>query len=79
MDSPNLVIPLQQVERRMCQLAQAGDARTGGIAAAHLVGGSRVRAMLALHAALSMDCGQSEAVAIATACELIHNAQRVAP
>lgn len=77
MYSPNLEIPLQQVERRMRQLACAGDCRTGRIAAAHLVGGSRVRARLALHAALALDCAHSEAVAIAAACELIHNASLV--
>jgi geranylgeranyl diphosphate synthase, type I len=75
--SPSLEIPLQRVEQRMRQLVCAGDSRTGGIAAAHLVGGSRVRARLALHAALALGCAHSEATAIAAACELIHNASLV--
>ena len=77
MGSPNLEIPLQRVEQLMRQLACAGDSRTGRIAAAHLVGGSRVRARLALHAALTLDCADSAAIAIAAACELMHNASLV--
>ena len=77
MGSSNLEILLQRVERRMRELACAGDSRAGEIAAAHLVGGSRVRARLALHAALALDCAHTEAIAIAAACELMHNASLV--
>lgn len=77
MYSPNLELPLQQVEQRMQQLACAGFDRTGEAAAAHLAAGGRVRARLALHAALALNRPVHEAVAIAAACELLHNASLV--
>lgn len=75
---PNLERPLQQVEQRMRQLACAGDDPTGAAAAAHLAsGGGRVRARLALNAALALGRPCHEAVSIAAACELLHNASLV--
>lgn len=69
---------LSQVEHRMQQLAREGRDRACEAAVAHLAaGGSRVRARLALHAALALSLPRSEAVAIAAACELLHNASLV--
>jgi geranylgeranyl pyrophosphate synthase len=78
MHSPDLEGALQQVEQRMQALAREGSGRAGAAAVAHLQsGGSRVRARLALHAALALGRADTEAVAIAAACELLHNASLV--
>lgn len=78
MHSPDLEAALQLVEQRMRMLARHGTGRAGEAAAAHLdAGGSRVRARLALHAALVLGRPGIEAVAIAAACELLHNASLV--
>jgi geranylgeranyl pyrophosphate synthase len=78
MHSPDLEGALQQVEQRMQVLAREDSGRAGAAAVAHLQsGGSRVRARLALHAALALGRPDTEAVAIAAACELLHNASLV--
>jgi len=78
MQSSNPEYSLRQVEQRMQQLACEGSDRAGEAAVAHLAaGGSRVRARLALHASFALGRPHSEAVAIAAACELLHNASLV--
>ncbi len=78
MQSPDLGGPLKLVEQRMRQLACEGTDRAGEAAGAHLnAGGSRVRARLALHASQALGRSRREAIAIAAACELLHNASLV--
>ena len=69
---------LTQVERLMLELVvqDTGDA---GVAAAHHLsaGGARIRARLALHAGRALGRPESECIAVAAACELLHNASLV--
>lgn len=69
---------IEQVEQRMHELVLQGTGEAGKAAAYHLsAGGSRVRAQLALHASHSLQRPGHEAIAIAAACELLHNASLV--
>jgi geranylgeranyl pyrophosphate synthase len=69
---------LGQVERLMLELVLQGTGDAGKAAAHHLsAGGARVRARLALHAGRALGRPESEAIAIAAACELLHNASLV--
>ncbi|MCG6118582.1 MAG: polyprenyl synthetase family protein [Aquimonas sp.] len=62
----------------MRQLVGAGQGQAGDIAAEHLgAGGGRVRAKLALAASQALGLPQDAAVAVAAACELLHNASLV--
>ncbi len=69
---------IKQVEQRMHELVSQGTGEAGKAAAHHLsAGGSRVRAHLALHASQSLQRSGREAIAVAAACELLHNASLV--
>ncbi len=69
---------LGQVEQLMLELVLQGTGDAGKAAAHHLsAGGARVRARLALHAGRALGRPESEAIAIAAACELLHNASLV--
>jgi geranylgeranyl pyrophosphate synthase len=69
---------LGQVERLMLQLVLQGTGEAGIAAAQHLsAGGARVRARLALHAGHALGRPESESIAVAAACELLHNASLV--
>lgn len=69
---------LGQVERLMLELVLQGTGEAGTAAAHHLsAGGARVRARLALHAGRALGRPESESIAIAAACELLHNASLV--
>lgn len=69
---------LGQVERLMLELVQQGTGDAGTAAVHHLsAGGARVRARLALHAGRALGRPESECIAIAAACELLHNASLV--
>jgi geranylgeranyl pyrophosphate synthase len=69
---------LVQVERLMLELVVQGAGDAGTAAAHHLsAGGARVRARLALHAGRALQRPESECIAIAAACELLHNASLV--
>ena len=78
MYSDNARSSLVQVERLMLELVvqDTGDA---GMAAAHHLsaGGARIRARLALHAGRALGRPESECIAVAAACELLHNASLV--
>lgn len=66
------------VEQRMLELVQQGGGEAAEAAVHHLLaGGSRVRARLALHASAALGRRGHEAIAIAAACELLHNASLV--
>ena len=69
---------IRQVERLMLDLVRHSGGEAGEAAAYHLcAGGSRVRALLALDAARALARPEREAIAIAAACELLHNASLV--
>lgn len=76
---------LHLVEQRCCELLSPLPPCNGAIfdtavrAATHHLnaGGRRIRAQLALHAARKLGLPQRTAVAIASACELLHNASLV--
>lgn len=71
-------ISLGQVERLMLELVLQGTGEAGMAAAQHLsAGGARVRARLALHAGRALGRPEAECIAIAAACELLHNASLV--
>ncbi len=68
----------RQVEQRMFELVLHDDGEAAAAAATHLsAGGSRMRARLALHACRALTVPDTEAIAIAAACELLHNASLV--
>lgn len=69
---------ISQVEQRMLELVFPGQGEAGAAAAHHLsAGGSRVRARLAIHAGRALGLPPRGTIAIATACELLHNASLV--
>lgn len=69
---------LADVERRMLALCDSPDGVLRSSIEHHLrSGGSRVRARLGLDAAMALDLSNREAIAVATACELLHNASLV--
>jgi len=69
---------IQQVEQLMLDLVLHETGEAGKAAAYHLsAGGSRVRALLALEAARALAVRGHQAIAIAAACELLHNASLV--
>lgn len=62
----------------MLELVVQGTGEADQAAAHHLsAGGARVRARLALHAGHALGRPESECIAIAAACELVHNASLV--
>lgn len=76
MHSDDATSNIQRVEQRMLDLVVPGAGEAGQAAAYHLsAGGSRVRALLALEAARAL--GLRDGIAIAAACELLHNASLV--
>lgn len=78
MHSDDATPNIQQVEQCMLDLVRQGTGEAGNAAAYHLsAGGSRVRARLALHAARALALRDEDAIAIAAACELLHNASLV--
>ncbi|MGC9239217.1 MAG: polyprenyl synthetase family protein [Acidithiobacillus sp.] len=78
MDSKNATTHLQQVEQRMHDLIQLNSGAIATACAAHLeAGGSRVRARLALQACTALRVSHDDAIAVASACELLHNASLV--
>ena len=69
---------LGRVEQLMLELVLQGTGDAGKAAAHHIsAGGARVRARLALHAGRALGRPEAEAIAIAAACELLHNASLV--
>jgi geranylgeranyl diphosphate synthase type I len=72
---PQLEPLLQATEQLMLECAgQPGAPRLDELIRYHLAsGGARVRAKLALHAAIALQLPPSVGVALAAACELIHN------
>lgn len=69
---------IETVEQLMLDLVSQGTGEAGTAAAYHLsAGGSRVRALLALDAARALRLRDGDGVAIAAACELLHNASLV--
>jgi geranylgeranyl pyrophosphate synthase len=69
---------IRQVEQRMLELVFPERGEAGAAAAHHLsAGGSRVRARLALHAGRALGLSPRDTIAIAAACELLHNASLV--
>lgn len=78
MQSNDATSKLMQVEQRMRALVLSNTGEAGEAAALHLsAGGSRVRARLALHACAALGVGDDDAIAVAAACELLHNASLV--
>ena len=78
MHSDEATSNIRQVELLMLDLVLQGGGEAGKAAAYHLsAGGSRVRALLALDAARALARPDREAIAIAAACELLHNASLV--
>ena len=78
MHSNDATSNIEQVEQRMLDLVLQGKGQAGRAAAYHLsAGGSRVRALLAIQAARELALRDQDAVAIAAACELLHNASLV--
>jgi len=78
MQSNDATSKLFQVEQRMRTLVLHDTGDAGEAAALHLsAGGSRIRARLALHACSALRVPHEEAVAVAAACELLHNASLV--
>ncbi len=84
--SPSIDGLLRTVERRMTMLSVAAGSVTvppGAHDAADAVrhhlgsGGQRIRARLALHTAQAVNLAQTDAVALATCAELLHNASLV--
>lgn len=69
---------IRQVEQRMLELVFPDMGEAASAAAQHLsAGGSRVRARLALHAGRALGLSPRDTIAIAAACELLHNASLV--
>jgi geranylgeranyl pyrophosphate synthase len=69
---------LMQVEQRMLDLVLYDFGQIAQAAATHFSsGGSRIRARLALHACHALDVPEGAAIAVAAACELLHNASLV--
>lgn len=69
---------LADVERRILALCDCPDGILQSAVEHHLhSGGSRIRARLALDASQALDLPVRDAVAIATACELLHNASLI--
>jgi len=67
-----------QVEQRMLELVRQSTGDAADAATYHLsAGGSRVRARLALHASAALGRPAHESIAVAAACELLHNASLV--
>ena len=78
MHSNDATSRLKQVEQRMLDLVLHDSGVAGEAAASHLrAGGSRVRAKLALHASRALGLSERPALALAAACELLHNASLV--
>ena len=78
MQSNDATSRLIQVEQRMRSLVMLDTGIAGEAAALHLsAGGSRIRARLALHACFALRVPSDEAIAVAAACELLHNASLV--
>ncbi len=79
LDAPAVAAALERVETLMRELAGGGtDDPAGAVAAEHLAtGGGRLRARLALAAAVALGGDADEAVGWAAACELLHNATLV--
>lgn len=79
LDSDLVAGSLERVAELMRELAGGGaDDPAGTIAAEHLdTGGGRLRARLALAAAVALDGDTDDAVGWAAACELLHNATLV--
>ncbi len=60
--------------------SESADEKSVAVEAAHYhlaCGGQRVRAKIALHSALALDIGEKDALALAAAAELLHNASLV--
>lgn len=79
---PDLIPLLSEVENMMAKLIGDGSLERYSTAQKAAVyhlgsGGQRMRARLVLHAAKSMKLGDHDAVALATAVELLHNASLV--
>lgn len=69
---------LADVERRMFALCDSPDGALQSAVEYHLrSGGSRVRARLGLDASFALGLPKRDATAIATACELLHNASLI--
>lgn len=78
MTSDHARTSLGQVEQLMFELVLQGMGDAGKATAHHLsAGGARVRARLALHAGRALGLPEPESIAIAAACELLHNASLV--
>jgi len=78
MQSNDAASSLIQVEQRMRSLVTHDVGVAGEAAVLHLsAGGSRIRARLALHACSALRVPHDQAVAVAAACELLHNASLV--
>lgn len=78
MHSDDATPTMGEVEALMLELVLLDTGETGSAAAYHLsAGGSRVRAELALYAGRALALPSRGAVAIAAACELLHNASLV--
>lgn len=78
MHSNDATFRLEQVEQLMLDLIANVTGEAAQAAAGHFsAGGSRVRAKLALHACHALNLKTAEAVSIAAACELLHNASLV--
>lgn len=78
MHSDDAAPTIAQVEHVMFDLVREGTGEAGKAAAYHLsAGGSRVRARLALETARALAVRDHDAIAIAAACELVHNASLI--
>lgn len=78
MHSEDATSKIAQVEQLMLDLVHQFTGVAGKAAAYHLnAGGSRLRALLALEAGHALACPDHEVIAIAAACELLHNASLV--
>lgn len=78
MQSNDATSRLIHVEERMRSLVLHDTGEAGEAAAHHLsAGGSRLRARLALHACSALGVPAEHAIAVASACELLHNASLV--
>lgn len=78
MHSNDATPTLMRVEQTMRSLVLQHAGPAGNAAALHLsAGGSRVRARLALHACATLGVPEAQAIAVAAACELLHNASLV--
>jgi len=78
MQSNDATSRLNQVEQRMRSLVLNNTGHAGEAGVIHLsTGGSRVRARLALHACSALGVPNEQAIAVAAACELLHNASLI--